>query len=217
MSSRASVPEPEADRGASAAVCTILAGPNGSGKSSIFDLLQPVGEFVNADVIARSAGAGNTQAARLAILRLDAVLQAREDFVFETTLSSHHAIALMRRARNLGYEIGLVFVALASADLNVRRVAERVSRGGHHIPEDDIRRRYPRAFGNLAKAIPLAHGVLIYDNSERVPKLLLRIARGAIEANHLDAGRTHHVLIAEATAEALDLGPDAVFATGRQI
>jgi predicted ABC-type ATPase len=142
-------------------VCTILAGPNGSGRSSIAALLRLVGEFVNADDIARTTGCGRTQAAPLAIRHLDRLIAGRRDFVFETTLSSHHAIATMCRARDEGYEVGLVFVALASADLNVRRVAERVGRGGHDIPEDDIRRRSPRSFANPARALPLAHGSLV--------------------------------------------------------
>ncbi|WP_147029007.1 AAA family ATPase [Methylobacterium oxalidis] len=122
----------------------MLAGPNGSGKSSLFERLGPDGEFVNADLIARASGLGDAQAAKRTIRRLDALLKARKNVVYETTLSSHHAIALMRRARDAGYEVGVVFVALLSVDLNVRRVAERVSRGGLHIPEEVIRRRYPR-------------------------------------------------------------------------
>lgn len=183
-------------------VCTILAGPNGSGKSSIFALLRPVGHFVNADEIARAAGCGKTRAARLAILRLDHLLSQHENFVFETTLSSRHAVATMRRARDMGYEVGLVFVALASTDLNVSRVAERVARGGHHIPEDDIRRRSPRSFANLAQALPLAHGTLVYDNSERVPHLVLRVDTGRVVENRLDRALAHHGLIARAVAAA---------------
>lgn len=39
------------DKGAP--VCTLLAGTNGSGKSSLYELLDPPGEFVNADVVAK--------------------------------------------------------------------------------------------------------------------------------------------------------------------
>lgn len=185
-------------------VCTILAGPNGSGKSSIATLLRLVGEFVNADDIARATGCGRTKAARLAIRRLDRLIAERQDFIFETTLSSHHALATMRRARDGGYEVGLVFVALASADLNVHRVAERVGRGGHDIPEDDIRRRSPRSFANLARALPLAHGSLVYDNSERVPRLILRTEAGRVAESRLEGGLAHHALIARAAAVAFD-------------
>ena len=69
----------------------------------------------------------------------------------------------MRHARESGYQVGLVFVALANAGLNVERVAERVKAGGHDIPEPVIRRRYPKAFRNLAQARPLAHGCLILE------------------------------------------------------
>ncbi|WP_147029004.1 hypothetical protein [Methylobacterium oxalidis] len=58
--------------------------------------------------------------------------------------------------------------------------------------------------------MPLAHGSLIYDNSEPVPVLLLRIAAGVVEENHLDGARSHHVLIAGAIAEALGLEPASV-------
>ena len=36
------------------------------------------------------------------------------------------------------------FIRLPSADLAVRRVANRVAAGGHGIPESDIRRRFSR-------------------------------------------------------------------------
>ncbi|MFC5562986.1 zeta toxin family protein [Methylobacterium aerolatum] len=156
--------------------------------------------------MARATGCGKARAARLAISRLDRVVSTRGDFVFETTLSSHHAIALLRRARACGYEVGLVFVALATPDLNVRRVAERVARGGHDIPESDIRRRSPRSFAKLASALPLAHGSLIYDNSERVPTVVLRVEDGCIVENRFEEDRPHHRAIAAAVAAAFGTG-----------
>jgi predicted ABC-type ATPase len=189
------------------AICTIIGGPNGSGKSTIFDLLKPVGEFVNADVIARQLDEQDPrsvelEAAKTTLERLDALRLEGKDFVFETTLSGHHSIKLMKLAREAGYQVGLVFVALANVDLNVERVAERVKVGGHDIPEPVIRRRYPKAFKNLARAIPLAHGCLIYDNSRTEIELLLRMEGDLIEENNLDEAQTHHVLIAESVAKA---------------
>jgi predicted ABC-type ATPase len=79
------------------AICTIIGGPNGSGKSTIFDLLKPVGEFVNADVIARQLDEQDPrsvelEAAKTTLERLDALRLEGNDFVFETTLSGHHSI-----------------------------------------------------------------------------------------------------------------------------
>ena len=123
------------------AVCTILGGPNGSGKSSIYRALSPPGEFLNADLIARRLNPDDPESASLPVgrevlRRLSELVSQRPDFVYETTLSSNQALKLMRRAVEADYEVGLVFVTLASADLNVKRIAQRVSQGGHHIPDD---------------------------------------------------------------------------------
>lgn len=48
-----------------------------------------------------------------------------------------------------GYRFHLIFLWLPSADLAVARVAERVRRGGHDIPEATIRRRYATGLQNL--------------------------------------------------------------------
>ncbi len=67
---------------------------------------------------------------------------------------------------------------LRSADMHVGRVATRVARGGHHIPEDTIRRRYETALKRLPDAIRIAHRAALFDNSNAgAPQLLLRIRR----------------------------------------
>ena len=198
------------------ATCTVIGGPNGSGKSTVFELLNPEGEFVNADVIARrihplAPQSVDLLAAKATLERLQELLNDSRNFVFETTLSGRQPIALMERARNSGYQVGLVFVVLADVDLNVKRVAERVSKGGHDIPDVIIRRRYSKSFANLAKAIRIAHGCLIYDNSHTNIELLMRMSGMTIQVNNLDQSRAHHALIADAVAEALGIGADAVF------
>ncbi len=196
--------------------CTILGGPNGSGKSSLYSSLKPPGEFVNADVVAMGIDPAKPEsvslaAGRLVIRRLDELISARSDFTYETTLSSRQAILVMERARTAGYTVSLVFVALNNPDLNVLRVRERVSLGGHPIPESHVRRRYEKALARLSEAIPLADASLVYDNSGRSPELLLRIAGKTIEENNLDEAQAFHVKVAEAVAKALGVGEDVVF------
>lgn len=203
MSSKRSGRRPDSPDGNDPPSCTIIAGPNGSGKSTIYELLQPVGEFVNADLIARSL-LGKIEenielfAARMTLHRLDKLLEDRRDFVFETTLSGHQPLSLMRRAKGAGFQVGLVFVVLADVDLNVKRVAERVSRGGHDIPEATIRRRYAKSFSNLRLAVSESDGCLVYDNSQTEIELLVRASRGVVELNRLDLSRHHHAIVAAA-------------------
>lgn len=150
-------------------------------------------------------------AGRLVLKAIDEALEHRRSFVYETTLSSRQSISVMERCKEKGYEVSIVFVALDHPDLNVRRVAERVSRGGHDIPEDVIRRRYKSAFGRLPFALRLADNGLVFDNSRLAPEMLLTLERGKIVASHLNEANPLHSRVAEAVAEALDVALDKVF------
>lgn len=49
----------------------------------------------------------------------------------------------------------------------IERVAKRVSKGGHHIPDDVINRRYYRGITNLLDLyIPVCNKWLIVDNRD---------------------------------------------------
>lgn len=145
-------------------------------------------------------------AGRLVLERLDVLLQSRADFVYETTLASHQSIKLLRKAAELGYSTLLVFVALASPELHILRVAQRVSLGGHHIPEDAIRRRYVSSFDNLARAIPHCESVVVFDNSggDGVRRVLT-IFSGAITTHALQPGNAFDMRVAAVVATALGL------------
>jgi len=187
-------------------VCTILGGPNGAGKSSLFAALDLPGQFINADQIAKSISPQNPEVLK----RLDRLILDRKDFVYETTLSGNQALNLMRKAKDAKYEIGLIFVILASADLHVLRVADRVTKGGHSIPEEVIRRRYEGALSKLANAISIADATAIFDNTELPAALLLRIKGDRIEENSLDEAKLLHVRIAETIAQTLNIRTDSV-------
>ena len=113
----------------------ILAGPNGAGKSTVAKYLLPdkfgITEFVNADTIAAglSAYAPETvafEAGRVMLSRIDTLLAAKKSFAFETTLASKSFARLISHAREVGYRVTLIYVALPSAVLAKRRVAKRV-------------------------------------------------------------------------------------------
>jgi len=122
--------------------CIILGGPNGSGNSSAYAKLQLDGAWINADEIAkqltgsRDGRAAAMAAGRAAIMKIREIIETRQSFVFETTLSSQPSINLMSDAKAAGYYVGLYYVALDSVELNIERVQRRVEKGGHDIPED---------------------------------------------------------------------------------
>jgi len=158
-------------------VLHVLAGPNGSGKSTfVARVLQPVTHlpFVNADEIAAERWPGEElehayQASRAAAELRRRMLARGESFITETVFSHHSKVALVTQAVALGYLVNL-HVMLVPADLAVARVAERVRRGGHQVPEEKIRERYARLLKLIVDARALADRSTFYDNSRaKVP------------------------------------------------
>ena len=71
------------------------------------------------------------------------------------------------RALALERRVLIFYVGLASVDLHIQRVAERVARGGHDIPERKIRERYDNSRTNLLKFIGTRAEIRVWDNSHQ--------------------------------------------------
>jgi predicted ABC-type ATPase len=153
----------------------VLAGPNGAGKSTsapeVIASHIGVSAFVNADVIARGLSGfapenADLAAGRIMLGRLRELAKAREDFAFETTLSSRTFGPWLAELCSAGYEFHLCYVWVHSPDLAVERVRRRFESGGHTVPEPDVRRRYVRSAANFFEIYkPLAATWRCYDNS----------------------------------------------------
>ena len=153
----------------------IIGGCNGAGKTTASYTVLPdildCREFVNADEIARGLSPFNPtdvaiEAGRLMLQRIEELLPREESFSIETTLASRSYINLIHRAHAKGYRVSLVFFWLNSPELAIQRVAERVNKGGHDIPESIIRRRYVSGISNLFNLYASeVDSWSIYDNS----------------------------------------------------
>lgn len=162
----------------------IIAGPNGAGKTTTALALQPdllsIYELINADDIARGLAPMHPEsvalaASKLMVERLRDLLTLNKNFAFETTAAGINYVKHLENARSMGYEISLVYLWLSSADLAVKRVEHRVAKGGHHVPEDIIKRRYKAGLKHTIKYyLPLAHTALILDNSSNEQKVIAR-------------------------------------------
>jgi predicted ABC-type ATPase len=160
----------------------VIGGPNGAGKTTAANHLLPVTldlhEFLNADEIARGLSpfdpeANAVPAGQMMIDRIDKLVAAGRSFAFETTCAGHRQAKLLRSCRGAGYRVTLVFLWLPSARAAIARVAQRVARGGHHIPDDVVARRYTAGLYNMRHAfLPLANVAFVYDNSQSPPLLI---------------------------------------------
>lgn len=154
----------------------IISGCNGAGKTTASYTVLPeilnCKEFVNADEIAHGLSPFNPEsvaieAGRLMLQRIDFLLEKDTSFSIETTLSTKSYINLVRRAQEKGFSVRILFFWLNSPELAIRRVAERVAKGGHNIPEPIIRRRYTAGLKNLFNLfMDQVDYWDIYDNSD---------------------------------------------------
>jgi predicted ABC-type ATPase len=151
-------------------ILVAIAGPNGAGKSSYFEshLAQAALNFVNADVLAASLGIGAYAASSLADDLRRKLVQRRESFVFETVFSDPvgDKLEFLESAERAGYVVLLIFIGIADSGISSDRVAMRVSQGGHDVPEDKVKERYPRIMSNLKRALVEIPNAWVYDHSD---------------------------------------------------
>lgn len=156
----------------------MLAGVNGAGKSSIAGeaLREGGGEYFNPDEFARRylgtfPNANQAEANSYAWQRgkdaLERAIANRTTFAFETTLGGDSITRiLLDGATRKEAIVRIWYAGLESVELHIKRVAQRVARGGHNIDEADIRRRYLSSHANLVRLIPHLAELNVFDNSE---------------------------------------------------
>ncbi len=161
----------------SAPTITVLAGTNGAGKSSIggAQLEAARAPFYNPDAETRELMAANpamtldeANAAAWGIgkERLEAAIESRSNFNFETTLGGTTIARLLTKAHANGLRVRVWYCGLRDAELHIARVRARVLRGGHHIAEKKIRERFDASRNNLCSILPSIDELMLYDNSD---------------------------------------------------
>lgn len=148
----------------------VIAGPNGSGKSTISEYFDKVGTYTNADEYVASTGVSNEEAARIVDERRYEAIKNKEDFSFETVLSSHYKLDILREAKKNGYFIKCIFVLTSDPKINVARVRTRVAAGGHDVECGKILSRYEKSLENIPEWLSICDIMHVYDNSTRVKK-----------------------------------------------
>jgi predicted ABC-type ATPase len=163
-------------------VCYVIAGPNGAGKSTFAEEFLPnevnCYYFINADMIAKGISplrpeAAGIEAGRLLFQKIDDYIKKEQTFAFESTLSGKGYRLRLSKIKASGYYLVIYYLKLASAELAVQRVKNRVNEGGHSIPEADINRRFERSWVNFINIYqPMADEWIVFDNSGDNPQIL---------------------------------------------
>jgi predicted ABC-type ATPase len=103
----------------------------------------------------------------------------------KTTLAGRTHVNLFKKMRQNGYELHLFFLWLPAVKLALARIADRVRKGGHDIPEHDVRRRFARGFKNLFHAYGFLFDTWsVFDNSTGSPEQIFRVEQSAITVHN---------------------------------
>ena len=157
-------------------VFLLIAGPNGASKSTFTDKrLKQLGFPVfDPDAIARQMFGRHPadrkealSATQEATRRVRKHFENGESVGLETVFSDieGYKLGLLREAQSAGFRTVLIFIGVDSADICITRVMDRVQDGGHDVPDEVIRERFPRSFANLKKALPIVDLGILIDNS----------------------------------------------------
>ena len=175
----------------------VLAGVNGAGKSSVLSaLLRDEGlDWYNPDLFAaglvRELGAplaeANARAWRHGKSLLERAIATGSNHAFETTLGGNTIARLLREASKT-HDVLMLYCGLASPDLHIARVAQRVAHQGHPIPDEKIRERWNTSRANLVQLLPVLSRLQVFDNSHSAqpgedvpdPVLVLELEGGRV-------------------------------------
>lgn len=154
----------------------IIAGANGSGKTTFakkyLETVEEKYEFLNVDEFAKQMSPKDPSKARLTagkrvINLLTECTQQGKNIAIESTLSGSFLEKHIRELKEYGYKISLTFIFLASRELCIERIKSRVMKGGHDVPEEDVKRRYIRGLSNFWNSYrPLADYITLIFNNE---------------------------------------------------
>ena len=155
----------------------LFAGVNGAGKSTLYNSESLNNDIkntirINTDEIVREIGdwrnnSDQLKAAKMAInLRNECFLYGKS-FNEETTLTGKSILKIIDRAKELGYELQLFYVGVSSTEIAKERIKSRVEKGGHHIENDIVEKRYYESLKNLKEILLKFDKVYLYDNSKK--------------------------------------------------
>lgn len=154
---------------------TLIAGVNGTGKSSLRGVLEGqgiiLGRIIDADLIAKENNLGILQAGKEAIKQINDCLNINVSFTQETTLAGNRIEKTLKQVRKQGYDVVMYYIGLNSSQESINRIKNRVLKGGHNIPTDDVLRRFNNRIEAIKRVLPYCDEVIFYDNENGFVKV----------------------------------------------
>lgn len=165
----------------------VVGGTNGVGKSTIREeLLGSSIPYVNADFIARELKVQHASLMLAELARqygseqMKKYIAAGESFAFENNLHEAKTFQWLEEMQNKGYRIELYYIGVNNLQITTKRIQERVKRGEHHVPPDEVFARYENGLKLLRHYFSLPDKLLLIDNTV-ISQICLQAEKGIIQ------------------------------------
>lgn len=86
------------------------------------------------------------------------------DFTLESTLSDSYILETIKTSRDNNYYIRLYYIAVNTAEESIRRIQNRIRKGGHNVPDNIVLARFQHRLDDLIAILPYCNESFIYDN-----------------------------------------------------
>ncbi|MCE6991750.1 zeta toxin family protein [Dyadobacter sp. CY323] len=160
----------------------VITGPNGAGKSSNALGLLPAGlslpvfdgdkiyyqllnkYYQECKVLKYAKEKAASELELIFLEQVDLSMKLQKSYAYEGHFTNENSWSVIRRFRENGYKIVMIYLALENVALSLQRVATRVSQNGHHVPPLNV---YDNFFGNIAmldKNLALINRLIVLDN-----------------------------------------------------
>ena len=200
----------------------IIAGPNGAGKSfSSKTILKSLGLSISSFdwdktfySLWRDYGydpaveSGIRDKANSAFNgHIETCFECQSDISYETNFHHEYNLNLIKRAKERGYHVVLIFLYLENISIASKRVKTRVLMGGHDVDDQTINERFEKGLAMLNRTVLLVDSLAIYDHSiDYEPSLLFTHSYGKLNVQRkipIDLYRRLKVLAKIGIAESM--------------
>ena len=171
----------------------VIAGCNGSGKSSFSNALTPghITPFDYDKVFLETykslisfelqATMAHNMARRKLEESTERSIAEQMDFCYETNFDST-PMYWPDHFKEQGYKRKMIFFCLDSFEEAKRRVSIRVENGGHHVPDNEIQRRFTAGYQNLDRYYAQFDAIHLLNSSfyDQEPQHIMSLSNGMV-------------------------------------